>query len=523
MELMNYGHIAFFLAFMGYKTTVSGQDFVFRLTDGTTPFDGIVEVLREGVWEHVCDDEFDAGIICNSLGFPGAMMVGDSTSSASPTCESGSTLRIRCNYPGYIGCYKRMTGSDILYTHQDGVIASMSVERCVKVCADLGERFASLFRGKCRCGDVHPTEYADAIYAKVEDSKCDRVCGARSDQICGQTGSNKKIHSIYSTTLGACGGTFHEQTGWILSSGFPGNYNTGVNCLWTVMLEDHYVINVTLRMFDLQDGDVLILKNITGRPAGGISLLSNFMNLGLDETPHHVGVTLHNTLTVRFLSYHDSGAPGFAIFYEAVAVNETRTRQTSTAGITSEPPATTLIETTRSRTTKIQATTLSTSQPSTSYNDSIENATSPSSAAGKASTNQNMSRIIVGGVVGAIAFIAVIVILVWILTWHRRRTERTKRKEQHDNSPSTHLGKSTFENPYDTGVTDLKTPSSNYANIGFDSPLNRGKITDGEPTISGSCSRPCEGAVVVTEEQSSQGEDSEHCTYVNYAIHPRGN
>ncbi|XP_070554919.1 uncharacterized protein [Ptychodera flava] len=350
-----------------------------------------------------------------------------------------------------------------------------------------------------------------------------------------------------SAMLGACGVTFHEPTGWILSPGFPGNYSTGVNCLWTVMLEDHCVINVTLRMLDLWDGDAITFKDIEGRSASGIFMLSNSALPDEGAVPFHIGVTLHNNLTVRFVSGHTSKALGFAIFYEAIAIYETRTRRTSTTGITSEPPATTRIETTRSGTTKIRTTPLTPSRSSVSFNDFTENATSiltkltnprtntspvhrllktpderitpplslvteqvPMEKAsvhskaqeGRGRVKSVQTGIIVGGVLGAIAFIVVIVILVWMFMWYGRRfnSRRAKRQTQNDSRPSFQLGKLSYGNAIDTSRTDLqKSSNDNFDIAEYDDPSDI-KIADENSSTSWSCSKPCEGATVLTDE-----------------------
>jgi deleted-in-malignant-brain-tumors protein 1 len=45
-----------------------------RLVNGTTPYEGRVEICYDGVWGSVCDsgwDYWEAAIVCLQLGFPG--------------------------------------------------------------------------------------------------------------------------------------------------------------------------------------------------------------------------------------------------------------------------------------------------------------------------------------------------------------------------------------------------------------------------------------------------------------------
>ena len=45
-----------------------------RLVNGTTPYEGRVEICYDGVWGSVCDsgwDYWDAAIVCLQMGFQG--------------------------------------------------------------------------------------------------------------------------------------------------------------------------------------------------------------------------------------------------------------------------------------------------------------------------------------------------------------------------------------------------------------------------------------------------------------------
>ena len=50
-----------------------------RLVNGNHPWEGRVEVHRDGAWGTLCDDYWDrneAGVVCRSLGYAGAIAIG---------------------------------------------------------------------------------------------------------------------------------------------------------------------------------------------------------------------------------------------------------------------------------------------------------------------------------------------------------------------------------------------------------------------------------------------------------------
>ncbi len=45
-----------------------------RLVNGTTPYEGRVEICYDGIWGSVCDsswNDWDAAIVCKQMGFQG--------------------------------------------------------------------------------------------------------------------------------------------------------------------------------------------------------------------------------------------------------------------------------------------------------------------------------------------------------------------------------------------------------------------------------------------------------------------
>ena len=66
----------FLLSLCIYIAEVINRSVPIRLVGGTTPYEGRVEVLYNGIWGTVCDDSWslqDAHVVCRQLGFGPAL------------------------------------------------------------------------------------------------------------------------------------------------------------------------------------------------------------------------------------------------------------------------------------------------------------------------------------------------------------------------------------------------------------------------------------------------------------------
>ena len=108
-----------------------------RLVGGDTPNAGLIQILFNGEWGAVCNDEFDsadASVVCRQLGVPGpSIAVEQATRIFGPTdassllvrlgCQGNESRLIDCEFPGwrrsclsagYVGVFCQIGGSFFL-------------------------------------------------------------------------------------------------------------------------------------------------------------------------------------------------------------------------------------------------------------------------------------------------------------------------------------------------------------------------------------------------------------------------
>ncbi|XP_070570645.1 neurotrypsin-like [Ptychodera flava] len=212
--------------------SVRGNRAKVRLVDGSSPYDGLVELYvndttgwlpvcgTRGVWHFV-----DADVICNQLGYNGAMRSGRENNIlrndprrvvdqvACPAnsitiddcsfnieeaghCTDGA--RITCNFHGYIGCFNN-NASDPVLADDEEETNQMTIEWCLDYCRERNWTYAGLsWRKFCHCGR-QGTDYARQ--GVLQSQQCSTPCGGNNQQVCG--GGKGRI-SIYNKVYTAC-------------------------------------------------------------------------------------------------------------------------------------------------------------------------------------------------------------------------------------------------------------------------------------------------------------------------------
>ncbi|XP_070570668.1 CUB and sushi domain-containing protein 1-like [Ptychodera flava] len=239
-----------------------------KLTDGELPNEGLVEVFDSKYgWLKVCligrEDKTwswnGADVVCTQLGYRGAMRPtlskpqvhgifgitsvnckGDENSILecvySTTNSCTHLIKTRCNYIGYVGCFKRDVvdhrwNSNGSFTNS----TTLTIEWCIEYCRSHGMAYAGLKeRNQCYCGQTRP----DEIYTE-RNNKCNWACKGDRSQICG----GRNALSVYPTSMGACGGHVNES-GVLYSPGFPGNYPNNKNCKWILSASEKSTIKI---------------------------------------------------------------------------------------------------------------------------------------------------------------------------------------------------------------------------------------------------------------------------------------
>ncbi|XP_070556931.1 scavenger receptor cysteine-rich domain-containing protein DMBT1-like [Ptychodera flava] len=281
------------------EQTYSTAQEIARLANGSTPYEGRVEILTgEYGWTPVCDEHWDmsdADVLCRDIGYRNGAMSSDSPRTSdvtlsticvvNVTCNAGSTTlrecsynistdcnncyqaKATCNFYGYHGCYHFSTCNNNIWTGHD----NMTIQYCVELCRNNDSSVAMLFGefgSECICRDLNST---CAEWSNVSNAQCNKLCSGSDWLACG---GGHSLASVYDIQMGACGGEYQQQTGTIYSPYFPGYYNTEHHCEWTIEIPEEYTISIKFTIFNLANNFDNV--KVTETYQGEERLLGNF-------------------------------------------------------------------------------------------------------------------------------------------------------------------------------------------------------------------------------------------------------
>ncbi|XP_006823673.1 uncharacterized protein LOC102804394, partial [Saccoglossus kowalevskii] len=324
-----------------------------RLSGGQTPFQGRVEIRRDnGEWGMVCAmnaqkwDSMEARVVCKQLGFVDAMWTWsnskygvsnlpvsecgiscDVSATSLNNCTISSTgscnncqdkhAGVTCYFPGFLGRYKEGNPNRIFQTSSNMYTIGNSIttiQGCIQTCRDNSKPIAVLASAdECYCGDddTDYQQYGEAVPGEM----INEYVFYGTLQCSGDNGTEPYIQGcggdyqldVYDTTIGACGGQYTGDSGYIYSPNFPGKYPDNQNCIWTITVEDNHIIQLSILMAKISTGDYLDIRD--GDDVTAPQITWNSM------TVYSSG----NILWLQFYSNSDMNTDlGFALTYQAL-------------------------------------------------------------------------------------------------------------------------------------------------------------------------------------------------------------
>ncbi|XP_077863271.1 kremen protein 1-like [Saccoglossus kowalevskii] len=152
-----------------------------------------------------------------------------------------------------------------MYTHGNSIT---TIQGCIQTCRDDSEPIAVLSGAdECYCGDddTDYQQYGEAVPGEM----INEYASYGTLQCSGDTGTEPYIQGcggdyqldVYDTTIGACGGQFTDDSGYIYSPNFPGKYPRDQNCIWTITVEDNHIIHLSILMDKISIGDYLDIRD----------------------------------------------------------------------------------------------------------------------------------------------------------------------------------------------------------------------------------------------------------------------
>ncbi|XP_070555034.1 uncharacterized protein [Ptychodera flava] len=429
-----------------------------QLTGGRTPFEGRVEVRRDGdnSWRYMCGTGAGwnltvARAVCKQLGYFTVMWEwsnsefgrSDLQSSVCDVrcpimsesledctidwdnnghdcqCHDNYHVGIMCYYPGFLGRYKESPDRIFpLPTSLSIPRSDVTIQGCIGACRDRGKTIAALTSGdECYCGDdsVDYWRYGEAIpglpilnvtqAVKYNTHKCSGDNGT-SPYVQGCGGDWQ--FDVYNTSFGACGGDYTDSSGYIYSPNFPGNYTNEQSCTWTITVDPGHIVKLTTLMLRLQDNDMVIVKD-------GIedhsSTISTFTGYSLPQPLN----SSSNTLRIEMITDNKGNDLGFVLQYKAI----NSTVEPSTALCTSS---------------ELSTGNGNTPEHVTLLSKSTESATSPETGDHVNTTAPLKDMYMYIGIGGGMFILLALVVIIVIVILLRRK-QRTKKQTTEEQKP----------------------------------------------------------------------------------------
>uniref|UniRef100_G3PP24 Kringle-containing protein marking the eye and the nose n=1 Tax=Gasterosteus aculeatus aculeatus TaxID=481459 RepID=G3PP24_GASAC len=222
-----------------------------------------------------------------------------------------------CQMPGNLGCFKD-SGDPPTLSGSSETSNKLTIQNCISFCRKQRYKLAGMESGyACFCGN----EVDQRDHGESPSMECNHVCFGDHTQPCGGDG----WVIIFDTRVGACGGNYSAPSGVIYSPDFPDKYAAGRVCYWTVRVPGSRAILFNFTFFEISDQTdmVELLDGYTNRVVARFDWRS---------PPGELVNVTGDSVIVYFYSDRTNQAQGFALLYQALRGQDTRTTEAERRG-----------------------------------------------------------------------------------------------------------------------------------------------------------------------------------------------
>ncbi|XP_060928282.1 kremen protein 1 [Limanda limanda] len=217
-----------------------------------------------------------------------------------------------CQMPGNLGCFKD-SGDPPTLSGTSETSNKLTIQNCISFCRKQRYKLAGMESGyACFCGNEGDLPAQD----ESPSMECNHVCFGDHTQPCGGDG----WVIIFDTRVGACGGNYSAPSGVIYSPDFPDKYGAGRVCYWTIQVPGASAILFNFTFFDISDQTDMV------------ELLDGHSNQVLARfdwrsPPRELVNVTSDSVVLYFYSDRTNQAQGFALLYQALRSQDTRTME----------------------------------------------------------------------------------------------------------------------------------------------------------------------------------------------------